>query len=94
VVAVREDVRLQRQERPAAVDQVDARQPVLEGDLLCAQVLLHGHRVVRAALDGRVVGDDDAGRRLDRADAGDDPGARGVVLVEAVGGQWAELEER
>jgi hypothetical protein len=34
VVAVREDVRLERQERAAAVDEVDARQPVLERDLL------------------------------------------------------------
>ena len=69
VLAIREDVRLERQERAAAVDQVDARQPVLERDLLRAQVLLDGHRVVRAALDRGVVGDDDAHRALDPADA-------------------------
>ena len=50
------------QEGAAGVDQVDARQPVLQGDLLGAQVLLHRHRVVRAALDGGVVGDDHAPR--------------------------------
>ena len=94
VVAVREDVGLERQERAAAVDEVDARQPVLERDLLGPQVLLDGHRVVGAALDRRVVGDDDAGRALHAADAGDDPGARGVVVVQAVGGQRAQLEER
>ena len=76
VVAVREDLGLERQERPARIDQVDARQPVLEGDLLGAQVLLDRHRVVGAALDRGVVGDDDAGGPLDATDAGDDPGAR------------------
>ena len=60
VLAVGEDVVLQRQERAAGVDQVDARQPVVERDLLRAQVLLDRHRVVGAALDGGVVGDDHA----------------------------------
>ncbi len=60
VLAVGEDLVLQRQERAAGVDEVDARQPVLQRDLLRAQVLLDRHRVVGAALDGGVVGDDDA----------------------------------
>ena len=60
VVAVGEDLVLARQEGAAGVDEVDARQPVLQGHLLRAQVLLHRHRVVGAALDGGVVGDDDA----------------------------------
>ena len=94
VVAVREDLGLERQERAARIDEVDARQPVLERDLLRAQVLLDGHRVVGAALDRRVVGDDDAGRALDPADAGDDPGARRLVVVQAVRGERAQLEER
>jgi hypothetical protein len=51
---------LHRQERAARVDEVDARQPVVQRDLLRAQVLLDRHGVVRAALDRRVVGDDDA----------------------------------
>ena len=58
VLAVGEHVVLQRQERAAGVDEVDARQPVVQRDLLRAQVLLDRHRVVRAALDGGVVGDD------------------------------------
>ncbi len=94
VVAVGEDLGLEREEGAAAVDEVDAREPVLEGDLLGAQVLLHGHRVVGAALDRGVVGDDDAGRALDPADPGDDPGARGLVVVHPAGGQRAQLEER
>ena len=94
VVAVGEDVGLERQERAAGVDQVDARQPVLERDLLGAEVLLDGHRVVRAALDRRVVGDDHAGRALDPADPGDDPGTRRLVVVQAGGRERAQLEER
>ena len=93
VVAVGEDLGLERQERAARIDEVDARQPVLERDLLGAQVLLDGHRVVGAALDRRVVGDDDAGRALDPADAGDDPGARRVVVVQAGRGERAQLQE-
>ena len=94
VVAVREHVGLEGKERAAAVDEIDAGQLVLERDLLRAQVLLDGHRVVGAALDGRVVRDDDAGRALHTADAGDDPGARRVVVVEAGGGQRAQFQER
>ena len=93
MVAVREDVGLERQERAAAVDEVDARQPVLERDLLRAEVLLDGHRVVGAALDRGVVGDDDAGRALDPADAGDDAGAGRVVVVQAGRRERAQLEE-
>ena len=76
VVAVGEDLGLQREEGAARVDEVDARQVVLLGDLLGAQVLLHGQREVGAALHGRVVRDDHALAALDDADAGDDPGAR------------------
>ena len=67
-------------------------------DLLRAQVLLDRDRVVGAALDRRVVGDDHALAAADPADAGDDAGARdGVVAVLAVHpgrGQRAQLEER
>ena len=62
VLAVGEDLVLHRQERAAGVDEVDARQVVVGRDLLGAQVLLDRHRVVGAALDGRVVGDHDAPR--------------------------------
>ena len=72
VLAVGEDLGLQRQERAARVDEVDARQPVLERDLLRAQVLLHRDRIVGAALDRRVVGDDQHLAARHAADAGDD----------------------
>ena len=66
VLAVGEDLVLQRQEGAARVDEVDARQAVLEGDLLGAQVLLHRDRKVGAALHRGVVGDD---HRLAAVDA-------------------------
>ena len=83
-----------RQVRAAGVDQIDARQPVLARDLLRAQVLLHGHGIVGAALDGGVVAHDHAFAALDAADAGDDAGAVDRVLVHAVGGERRELEKR
>src|SRR2546428_8938691 len=56
-------------------------------------MLLHGHRVVRAALHRRVVGDAHALVAADAADAGDDPGAARIV-VHPECGEWRELEER
>ena len=94
MVAVGEDLGLQRQERAARVDEVDARQPVLLRDLLRAQVLLHREREVGAALDGRVVREDHARLALDDADAGDDPGRGSLAVVDLPGGERAELEER
>jgi hypothetical protein len=74
VVPVWEDLRLQREERAARVDEVEARESVLARDLLRAEVLLDRERVVRAALHGRVVRDDHALAALDDTDPGDDPG--------------------
>ena len=54
-----------------------------ERDLLRPQVLLDRHRVVGAALDRRVVGDDHALAPAHPPDAGDDPGAGRVAVVHA-----------
>ena len=94
VVAVGEDLVLQRQVGAARVDEVDAGQVVLQRDLLRAQVLLDRHRVVGAALDGRVVRDHDDLAAVHDADAADDPGPGGVAVVELLRGQRRELEER
>ena len=83
VLAVREDLVLAGQEGAAGVHQVQARQPVLQGDLLGAQVLLDRDRVVGAALDGGVVGHDHAFPPGHPADAGDDPGAGRLAAVHA-----------
>ena len=94
VLAVRKHVVLVRQIGAAAVDQIDAGQAVLLRDLLRAQVLLDRHRVVAAALHGGVVADDHAVDTTDPADAGNQAGAGGVVLVHVERGEWRHFEER
>ena len=94
VLLVGERPRLVGQEDPARIDEIDAREAVLEGDLLGAEVLLDGHREVGPALDRGVVGHDQHLAAVDDADAGDHAGGRGLVVVHAVRGQGAELEER
>ena len=93
VVAVGEDLVLLGQEGAAGVDQVDAGQMILQGDLLGAQVLFDRHRVIGAAFDRGVVSDDHAAATLDHADSADHASAGGIVVIEAAGGQGRELEE-
>ena len=93
VLAVGEDLGLKRQERPSRVDEVDARQPVLLGHLLRAEVLLDGEREIRSTFDRSVVGDDHALAALDDADARHDPGGRRLAVVQVPGGESRELEE-
>jgi len=57
-------------------------------------VLLDRHRVIGAALDGRVVGDDHAAASLDDPDRRHDPGTGGVALVEVLRRERRELEQR
>ena len=94
MVAVGEDLGLVRQVRAAAVDQIDARQPVLERDLLRAQVLLDRQRIVGAALHRRVVADDHHLPPGHAADAGDHARAGHLAVVHVAGGELADLEER
>ena len=93
MISVRKDVGLERQERPSGVDEIDAGQVVLLGDLLGPKVLLHGQRKVRPALDRRIVCDDDAVTALDHADTADDSGSRGLAVIELPGRERVQLEE-
>jgi hypothetical protein len=93
VVAVGEDVGLERQEGAAGVHEIDAGQAVLLGDLLRAQVLLDGHGEVCAALDRRVVGDDHTLLSLDHTDAGDDARGGRLAVVHLPRRQRVELQE-
>ncbi len=72
------DLVLLRQEGAAGIDHVDAGQIVLPRDVLRAQMFFHRHRIIGAALDGGIVGDNDAFAARDPADAGDrySPNAR------------------
>ena len=93
VPLVRKDLVLHRQEGAAGIHHVDARKIVLPRDVLRAQMLLHRQRIVGAALDGGVIGDDDAFPPRDAADAGDDARRMHVAAIEAVGGQRRQFEE-
>jgi hypothetical protein len=93
VVAIGEHLVLERKEGATAVHEVEARQPVLERDLLRTQMLLDGDRVVGPALDRRVIRDEHALDTLDTADARHDPSTRRLVVVEAGGGQGGELQK-
>ena len=94
MLAIGEDLGLQRQERAAGIDEIHAGQPVLERDLLRAHVLLDRHREVGAAFDRGVVGDDQHFAAGDAADAGDDAGRRRFVVVQVPGRQRRQLEKR
>src|SRR6059036_1816266 len=88
-----EYLRLQGQEGAARVHQVGAREPVLEGDLLRAELLLDGERVERPALHRHVVADHHRLVAGDRADTGHQAAGRRRVLVAAVGRERHQLEE-
>lgn len=91
--AVGEDISLEVEEGAAGVDEVDTGEMVILGDILGAEMFFNRFGVVGTAFDSGVVGDDhdfDAG---DAADAGDDTGAGGVVIVEIPSGEGGEFEE-
>ena len=93
VLTIGEDVGLQREKGPARVDEVEARQVVLLRDLLGAQVLLHGEREVRAALDRGVVRDEDAAAALDHPDPRHDAGRRRLAVVDLPRGKRVQFQE-
>ena len=94
VLAVGKHLVLAGQEGAAGVDEIDAGQPILPGNLLRAQVLFDRNRVVGTAFDRRVVGHDHAFATGDPADTGDDAGPRAFVVVHPVGGKRSDLEQR
>ncbi|MPM74215.1 hypothetical protein SDC9_121200 [bioreactor metagenome] len=94
MLAVGEHVVLIGQVGAARVHQIDTRQIVLLRHFLRAQVLLHRHRVVGAALHRGVVAHDHAVHAVDAADAGDHASARSIVVVHVERSQRRELQER
>ena len=94
MLAVGKDLVLARQIGTAGIDEIETGQPVLQRDLLGPQMLLHRQRIIGTALDRGVIGHDDAFAALDPADAGDDPGGRHHFIVDTMGSELGELEER
>ena len=93
VVTIRKDLVLSGQKSSTGVDQIHAREAIVHRDLLSAQVLLHRHRVVRAALHRRVIRHDDHLATADAADPGDNASPRRRVVVHPVTGQRRQLQE-
>ena len=94
MVAVGKDAVLVGQIGAPRIDQINARQIVLAGDFLRPKMLLHRDRIIGAALDRRVIGDDHAFRARNRADAGDDSRRGDIVVIHAKGGERREFEKR
>ena len=94
MIAIGEDLILLGKERAARVDQIDTGQSVLLRDLLCSQVLLYGDRIISAALNRRVIGNDHAIRVADLADSGNDAGRRHFIVVQAISGKLPDFEKR
>ena len=84
VQLVREDLVLHRQEGAPRVDQIDAGQVVLLGDLLRPDVLLDCHRVVRAPLYGRIVGHEHTLLAMHHPNSGHDACRVGSPVVQFV----------
>jgi hypothetical protein len=78
---------------PAAVHQIDAGQPVLGGDLLGAEVLLDRQRKVGAALHRGSLAAIMTSRPETRPTPAIMPAPGRLAVVEAVGGQLADLQK-
>src|SRR3546814_12367892 len=81
MVAVGKDLILVRQVGAARIDEIDAGQAVRLGDLLRAEMLLDGHRIVSAAFYRRVVADDHRLPPRYAPDARDHPPARNLPAI-------------
>ena len=93
VVAIRKHFILFWQKCAAGIHEVNTWQMILFGHFLCTQVLLDGERVIGAAFDCRVVGDDHAVDIVDLPDAGNDTRGRHFVVVHAVSGKLPDFEK-
>jgi hypothetical protein len=57
-------------------------------------MFLHRHREIRAAFDGRIVGNDHRLAAGDTADAADNAGTRRLATIHAVGRKRADFQKR
>ena len=94
VVPIREHLVLIGQVGTTRVHQVNARQVVLLGDLLRAQMLFDGHGEISAAFDRGVVAHHHAVGAVHTPDAGDQTGRRGIVVVHVQRRQWGDFQKR
>ena len=93
VLAIRKHFILTRQVGAARVHQINARQAVLLGNRLRAQVFLYRQRVVRTAFDRGIVRHNHAFNPFDPTNAGDDSCCGNVFAVHAIGSQLTEFQK-
>ena len=94
MVAVGENLVLVGQVRTAGVHQIDAGQMVRLGNLLRAEVFLHRHRVVGAALHGGVVADHHDLMALHPTNARDHPRTGCRAAIKPMRCCGADLQKR
>ena len=93
MVPVGKHLRLQRQERPPAVHQIDARKLAAGGDLLRPEVFLDGERVVGPPLHGGVVRHHHHEPSRNRSHPGDEARRRSGRVVAVETGERSDFEE-
>ena len=94
MLAIGKDLVLQRQERATRIDQVNARQVILFCNLLRTKVLLDGQRVIGAAFDGRIIGDNHAVDVVNLADARNDARGRHFIVIKAIRRKLPDFQKR
>src|SRR5260221_71213 len=93
MIDIGKDFVLQGQKRPARIDEIQAGQMILFGDLLGAQMFLDRHREIRSAFDGGVVGNYKHFAIRNAPDAGDDARTGTFVVVKISRGEGREFEK-
>jgi hypothetical protein len=81
-------------ERAAGIHQIETGQPVLHRHLLRPQMFLHRQRVVSAAFDRGIVDDHHTVAAGDTPDARENTGGGYRIVIDPLGSQWRQLEER
>ena len=93
MVGIGKDFILHGQKSAARIHQIDARQVVLFGNFLGAQVFLYCHRVIRSPFDGGVVCHDQYLAPGYPPDASDDPCPCDVVFIQVESCQRRKFEK-
>ena len=94
VVAIRKDLILIGKVRATGIHQIDARQMVFSRDFLCTKMFLHGHRIIGAALDGRVIGKNHNITARDTPHTGNRAAGRHITAVQPVRRKKSNFQKR
>ena len=93
MIAVGKHLILAWQMGAAAIDKIDTGQIVFLRDVLGAKMLLDGERIIGAALDGCVIGDDDTVLAANASNARYQSRCRNGVRVNLIGGELRKFQK-